>query len=90
MGDEEVEMLSVADAPRSTVLKGRRERTVSEGGVWSQWRLPEDGAGSALTSHIPSFHHTSSRTWVLRGLLGFQFSSLKHPLANQQRMQPPS
>ena len=43
MGDEEVEMLSVADAPRSTVLKGRRESTVSEGGVWSQWRLPEDG-----------------------------------------------
>lgn len=33
----------MVDAPRSTVLKGRRERIVSEGGVWSQWSLPEDG-----------------------------------------------
>ena len=33
MGDEEVEMLGMVDAPRSMGLKGRRERTVSEGGV---------------------------------------------------------
>ena len=43
MGEEEVEMLSMVDAPRSMGLKGRRERRVSEGGVWSQWSLSEDG-----------------------------------------------
>lgn len=31
--------LSMVDAPRSLGLKGRRERIVSEGGVWSQWSL---------------------------------------------------
>ena len=39
MGGEEVEMLSIVDAPRSLGLKGRRERIVSEGGVWRQWGL---------------------------------------------------
>lgn len=41
MGDEEVEMLGMVDAPRKA--RPGEERTISEGGVWSQWGLPEDG-----------------------------------------------
>lgn len=43
MGDEEVEMLGMVMLQEARAEGEGRERTISEGGVWSQWGLPEDG-----------------------------------------------
>lgn len=60
---------------------GRTSSSIPSQHHWS-WSGQKDsvkllipGGGSALSSHTHSFHRTSSRTWVLRGILGLQFSS---------------